>query len=108
MCEFASREFEQLDFQRQIQALNGEQIANSATSSGERFAASINCMTPDELRARIASEEFAEGGEALVESLIQTERSLRTRLDLVTSAIARLAIVSDVVAPLGGPDGEVG
>jgi hypothetical protein len=93
----ADVEFEPLNLEKQIGALNREQVAHSQTSFGERMAASINCLTPDELRARIATAEFIEGADKLVEVLVWAEHSLQTRLDLVQAAIARLAIVGEVV-----------
>jgi hypothetical protein len=94
--------FSRADTEAIIEKLASHQSRTSASFAGERFAIALLEKTPQELKKMLKRLDN-EGGNALTDSLLAAEESLRLRLKLVTAAFARVAIASGV-APWVEPD----
>jgi hypothetical protein len=76
--------------------LRKAQDPNGKTSVGEKFAMVVLSKTKAELRDWLDElERDHETGELVVETIVRASESLKTRLQLVDSAFARLCVVAD-------------
>jgi len=87
-------QFDAMDLPRQLAALRRDYAPDSTVALGERIAAGINAQSATALRECAQRGESGEDLELAADLLLATEEALRTRLELVQCAMARLLTVS--------------
>lgn len=87
-------QFDAMDLPRQLAALRRDYDANSAVALGERIAAGINAQSETALRDHAQRGASGKDLELAADLLLAAEEALRTRLELVQCAMARLLTVS--------------
>lgn len=82
------------NYRRMIKAIDGVQHPESIVSQGERIAAMVLSKTQAQL-TKIVAEGDLEAVNKIADTLAEAEQVMRSRLDFIQSALARLMVVDD-------------